>query len=177
VDFNEAWDNWGKDALDESKYPSEVPGLKGALEALRPILSSLTQKFLRAFGVILKLEDPNALLNQHKALADASVPTNTLLRSYYFPSLDADVTENTLRLSNHCMWGSLVLFFQDSVDGFEVREKGSEAWAPVKPVKGSILVCPGLSVENWSGGHFPAPVRTFRQDHKYAENSIPVQFG
>jgi hypothetical protein len=164
VDFNEVWDCCPPDAFDESKYPIEVPGFKEAFDAIRPILSALGQKILVSLGLMLNLDDPDFFLKAHPQLENPLVQGNIDgFRSYYCMPVDSAATVEseleTHRLSAHCHFGTIMFSFQNSSEGFEVQNRETNEWVSVSPIKGTILVCPGLALENWSGGQILAVVR------------------
>jgi isopenicillin N synthase-like dioxygenase len=169
VDFNEVWDCCPPDAFDESKYPIEVPGFKEAFDAIRPILSALGQKILVSLGLMLNLDDPDFFLKAHPQLENPLVQGNIDgFRSYYCMPVDSAATVEseleTHRLSAHCHFGTIMFSFQNSSEGFEVQNRETNEWVSVSPIKGTILVCPGLALENWSGGQILAVKHRVRAD-------------
>lgn len=156
-----AWDCWGLDMHQEENYPSEVPGLKGSIDDFRTSLVPLCHKLFLCFGHYLNLEDPEFFRSRHLALDDHSILTHNVVRSNYYMALDSveDIGPDSMRLGEHNDWGTLTFLVQDSAGGLEAKKTNGE-WIPVPPIPNSIVLNAGLMLEMWTGGHFPATVRS-----------------
>jgi len=165
VELKEGFSFTGIYAHDEANFPVEVPGFKDALDSFRTSLSELAQKLLRCFAVYLSLEDKNYLIENHKALDDPTIDSQKDIRAnYYHPtqlSNQATCDGNTIRLGEHCDWCTFTLLFQDEVGGLEAKMANGD-WVPVNPIKDSIVLNAGLTLENWSGGLLPATYHRVR---------------
>lgn len=105
-------------------YPTgEVPDLKPSMEELTEESRIVLKKLLKAFGLALKLDDPDYLLKIHKNLNDDKVVSKSTIRSLYYPPLPDDYTipSNGIRCREHTDFGTITMIFQDSVGGLEVR--------------------------------------------------------
>jgi isopenicillin N synthase-like dioxygenase len=159
-DYKEGFDFWGIPAHDDATYPKEIPGFKASVDDFRSSLVDLTKKVLRSFAIYLKLEDPDFFIKQHQAfLLDPTIVSQNIIRTNFYPKLDSsfETKEDTMRLTEHCDFGTVTFLFQDEVGGLEAKLANGE-WAPVRPIKDSIVLNAGLMLEMWSGGLFPATV-------------------
>jgi len=153
--LKEAFDFSGSDALDESKYPVEVPGFKDAVDEFRKPLINLGKKVLRAFSDYLGI-DKDLLIKKHQNLENPRVRSQTVIRTNYYFEMDSTASgiseeRESMRLGEHCDWGTFTFLIQDSVGGLEAKLPSGE-WIPVPPVKDSIILNAGLMMEIWSGG-------------------------
>jgi len=136
-----------------------VPGFHEAILEFRSALGQLSKKLLRSFGLYMELEDPNYLVERHRAIEDPTVVSINGVRSNFYMAMEPEfpVGKDVLRLREHKDWSTLTFLIQDDAGGLEV--KGADGhWIPVTPIKGSIVLNVGLMLEMWSGGLFPATV-------------------
>lgn len=156
TELREFFDIWGFEAFDEKNFPEEVPGFKAACDALRRESEETGKKVLRCLEIYLKLDD-GFLLSRHKNLGDASIKTQTQMRSLYYYTLNPNdnIPPNSIRCGEHSDWGTITFLNQDMVGGLEVKTAEGE-WIEAAPVEDAILMNSGQLLEYWTGGHFHA---------------------
>lgn len=157
----EAFDFPGNEFQDELSYPLEDKNWVSTVKEFASSTVVLIRILLRSLGIHLELEDPEFFLKCHKSLEDAHIESASNIRStHYFP-LDPRVKfppdQDSFRLLRHTDWGTMTLLFQDNAGGLESQLSNGD-WVSLNPMKDSIVLQVGQTLEMLTGGHFPAVV-------------------
>ena len=107
---------------------------------------------------------------------------SSFMRLNYFPTCpdpaDSDVTavsaHGNLGIHHHTDSGALTILVTDGVPGLEAYVR--EAWRPVPPVEGALIINIGDIVQVWSNDRYRAPLHRVHVTESSERMSIPFFF-
>jgi len=131
-------------ALDDDRWPSKQ--FRQLMHEFYGACLEGAYRLQRVLATELDL-DPEFFVRCHNG-------ENCTLRLLYYPDSGVDqVRESQLGAGAHTDYGLLTLLFQDDVGGLEVLDR-NDAWQPVDPIDGAIVINSGDMLERWTNARY-----------------------
>nr|XP_027232412.1 UPF0676 protein C1494.01-like [Penaeus vannamei] len=148
-EFRESYDVKRPDGM----FPDEeVPNMRPSVETFMAACKGLTERILKAMAIGLG-QDPAFFVSNHQQMCSDN--NTTCLRILYYPSLQENVPEGSIRCASHTDYGTFALLFQDDVGGLQVKDTAGR-WIDAVPVPGAVLVNVGDILQFWTSGKLRA---------------------
>ena len=165
--------NWTKDGFnqwpDERLCPDFRPAMREYFRACEEVSLRLLQTLAEGLGVL-----PETLTHDY-------VDQHTsFLRLNYYPNHDplhADHQASStghLGVHPHTDAGALTVLLQDEIGGLQVGL--DEAWVPVEPIDGALVINIGDIVQVWSNDRYQAPRHRVLASRERDRYSLPFFF-
>lgn len=132
-----------------NRWPADMPELERSAMAWTGLMDRVGEELLGALCVAIGLEE------DHFAEAfDGDRAWMAKLAHYVGGVAEA----GTQGVGLHADYGFITLLLQDEVGGLEVRPHGQDAWLPVEPIPGALVVNLGEMLEVATDGYLMATI-------------------
>lgn len=174
VDWKQIYDVGPADGGHRPRWPSALPGFRGAVERYYAACEGLAHRVLAAISVCLGM--PAGHLRR-----DFDGHTSFLRMNYYPPcpsAARADAptgsTDGRFGINHHTDAGAITLLLQDDRPGLQVWHEGAWVWVP--PLPDTLTVNVGDIVQVWSNDRYPAALHRVIADPERERFSVPFFF-
>ena len=148
-----------------NQWPAEMPQLERTAMAWTALMDRVGEDLLKALSVAIGLDE------DHFAEAFTGDRAWMAKLAHYVGGVKEAGTQG---VGLHADYGFITLLLQDQVGGLEVRPYGQDAWLPVEPIHGALVVNLGEMLEVATNGYLMATIhRVIAPDQGVDRYAVP----
>lgn len=132
-----------------NRWPASMPQLERAAMAWAALMDHVGEELLKALCVAIGLDE-----DHFSAAFDGDRAWMAKLAHY----VGGVARAGAQGVGRHADYGFITLLLQDEVGGLEVRPHGQDAWLPVEPIPGALVVNLGEMLEVATDGYLMATI-------------------
>ncbi|WP_336704580.1 isopenicillin N synthase family dioxygenase [Micrococcus terreus] len=148
-----------------NQWPADMPQLERAAMDWAALMDRVGEDLLKALSVAIGLDE------DHFAEAFTGDRAWMAKLAHYVGGVKEAGTQG---VGLHADYGFITLLLQDQVGGLEVRPYGQDAWLPVEPIHGALVVNLGEMLEVATNGYLMATIhRVIAPDQGVDRYAVP----